>query len=128
MPEFIVRDMAQCDSKVFFPDDPSQVPQFNDCPRQSETTRHTIHAIVRLCAKCAEVWDEQERQIVAEGAHVSEPASWESKVSLEVSGVTRVSEEGHRALHRSGRIKEGNGLRSGRCAVSGSRQQENARC
>src|SRR5437899_12438788 len=99
MPEFIVRDMAQCDSKVFFPDDPSQAPQFNDCPRQSETTRLTIHSIVRLCVKCAEVWDEQERQVFAEGAHVSEPASWDAKVSLEVSSITRVSEECYSALY-----------------------------
>jgi len=27
--------MAQCESKVFFPDDPAQQPQFSDCPRQA---------------------------------------------------------------------------------------------
>lgn len=52
--------MAQCDSKVFFPDDPAQRRQFSDCPRQAETTRRTIHAVVKLCSKCAKVWDEQE--------------------------------------------------------------------
>jgi len=52
--------MAQCDSKVFFPDDPAQTPQFSDCPRQAETTRRTIHSVVKLCSKCAKVWDEQE--------------------------------------------------------------------
>jgi pimeloyl-ACP methyl ester carboxylesterase len=54
-----VPSMAQWDSKVFFPDDPRLTPQFNDCPRQAETTRRTIHSIVKLCPKCAKAWDEQ---------------------------------------------------------------------
>lgn len=91
--------MAQCDSKVFFPDDPGQVPQFSDCPRQAQTTRRTIHSIVRLCAKCAEVWDEQERQaITADAKAVLAPALPALKVSLEVAAVTRNREAGHRAL------------------------------
>ena len=99
MPDFIVWRMAQCDSKVFFPDDPAQLPQFSDCPRQAETTRRTIHSIVKLCAKCAEVWDELEREVVFDGvAPVLAPASRELKVSLEVSPVTRMSEAGHRVL------------------------------
>lgn len=53
--------MSQCDSKVFFPDDPSQPPQFNDCPRQAETTRRTLHSVMRLCSTCARAWDEQDR-------------------------------------------------------------------
>lgn len=34
--------MAQCQSYVFFPDDPTQPPQFSDCPRMAETTRRTF--------------------------------------------------------------------------------------
>src|SRR5215472_41962 len=56
--------MTQCKSKVFFPDDPTQPPQFNDCPRQAETTRRTAHSVMKLCATCASVWDEQDGQIV----------------------------------------------------------------
>jgi hypothetical protein len=52
----------KCDSKVFFPDDPGQAPQFSDCPRQAETTRRAYHSVVKLCSKCAKVWDEQEEQ------------------------------------------------------------------
>ena len=58
------KTMAQCNSKVFFPDDPTQLPQFNECPRQSETTRRTVHSVMRLCSICARVWDEQDVQIV----------------------------------------------------------------
>jgi len=58
----MVGRMAQCESKVFFPDDPAQPPQFTDCPRQAETTRHTsthaaqgvVTSTVTLCGKCAE--------------------------------------------------------------------------
>jgi hypothetical protein len=51
--------MAQCESKVFFPDDSTQPPQFNDCPRQAETTRRLSGMkVVKLCTKCAKVWDE----------------------------------------------------------------------
>jgi hypothetical protein len=62
--------MAQCQSIVFFPDDPSQPPQLGDCPRQAETARKTwrlgesergetriVMMVVRLCAKCASEWD-----------------------------------------------------------------------
>lgn len=61
-----------CESQVFFPDDPKQLPQFNRCPREAEMARHTrriairkseptlMHLVVRLCAKCAAVWDEQD--------------------------------------------------------------------
>jgi len=54
--------MGQCDSKVFFPDDPCLPPQFRDCPRQAVTTRRTFHSVVKLCSTCAQVWDEQEGQ------------------------------------------------------------------
>lgn len=99
LPEFIVRRMAPCDSKVFFPDDPAQPPQFSDCPRQAETTRRTIHSMVRLCAKCAEVWDEQEREVLTtEEDIVRGPALNAPELSLGVSPVTRTRELGHRAL------------------------------
>lgn len=64
--------MVHCQSQVFFPDDPKQVPQFNGCPREAETTRRTSRIVIRkhepkmmnlvvpLCAKCAAVWDEQD--------------------------------------------------------------------
>jgi esterase len=55
-----VPSMAQCNSKVFFPDDPGLAPQFNDCPRQAETTRRTLHSVAKLCSECVKVWDEQE--------------------------------------------------------------------
>ena len=53
--------MAQCESKVFFPDDPAQQPQFSDCPRQAVTRRKItgLSKVVRLCAKCAKMWEEQ---------------------------------------------------------------------
>jgi hypothetical protein len=45
--------MAQCQSYVFFPDDPTQPPQLSDCPRTAETTRRTfrrgVNVIVKLC-------------------------------------------------------------------------------
>ena len=62
--------MAQCESKVFFPDDPTQHPQFSECPRQAQTTRHTwrfgdramggppvVNSVVKLCCHCASIWD-----------------------------------------------------------------------
>lgn len=62
--------MAQCQSNVFFPDDPSEPPQFSDCPRPAETARRTwrrgepskgepriVISVVRLCARCAKEWD-----------------------------------------------------------------------
>jgi hypothetical protein len=62
--------MAQCESNVFFPDDPSQPPQFSECPRNAETTRRAwrlgsadrgepriVPSVVKLCAKCAREWD-----------------------------------------------------------------------
>src|SRR6516225_9963528 len=54
---FLLKTMAQCNSIVFFPDDPRQPPQFNDCPRQAQTTRRTVHSVMRLCSMCAKVWD-----------------------------------------------------------------------
>jgi hypothetical protein len=66
--------VAQCDSKVFFPDDLAQRPQFTDCPRQSQTTRRTfrigdktkgeppvVNYVLKLCPVCAREWDEQLR-------------------------------------------------------------------
>ena len=51
--------MAQCESKVFFPDDPVERPQFADCPRQAETKRRLSGMkVVKLCTKCAKIWDE----------------------------------------------------------------------
>lgn len=86
-------------------------------------------SIVRLCVRCAEIWDEQERHVIATGeAPVVASASCGAKVGLEVSSVTRMREAGHRALYPSDCIREGNEPRSSRCATSGSRQQENARC
>jgi len=106
VPELIVRGMLQCDSKVFFPDDPAQAPQFSDCPRQAKTVRRTIHSIVRLCARCAEVWDEQERQVSGtDAALVTAPFSNDPVANMEVPGITRISEAGHKALYRSGCIK-----------------------
>ena len=58
-----VKTMAQCNSLVFFPDDPRLPPQFNDCPRQALTTRRTVHSVMKLCSMCAKVWDEQDAQI-----------------------------------------------------------------
>jgi hypothetical protein len=66
-----VPHMAQCDSKVFFPDDPGQAPQFSDCPRQAETTRRAYHSVVKLCSKCAKAWDEQEEQLEVAAAACS---------------------------------------------------------
>jgi hypothetical protein len=54
--------MAPCGSKVFFPDDPRQQPQFSDCPRVAKTTRRTAHTVIKLCSTCARVWDEEDRQ------------------------------------------------------------------
>jgi len=64
--------MAQCDSKIFFPDDPAHRPQFSECPRNSETKRRTfrfgdpakgeppvINSVVKLCRVCAREWDSQ---------------------------------------------------------------------
>src|SRR5437899_9357419 len=51
--------MPQCESKVFFPDGSTQPPQFNDCPRRAETTRRLSgFKVVKLCTRCAKVWDE----------------------------------------------------------------------
>lgn len=62
--------MAQCQSNVFFPDDPSEPPQFSECPRPAETARRTwrrgdlakgepriVISVVRLCGRCAREWD-----------------------------------------------------------------------
>lgn len=91
--------MSQCDSKVFFPDDPAQAPQFSDCPRQAETIRRTSHSIVHLCAKCAEIWDEQDSEgIATDEGFVEAPASNAPKFGMGVSAVTPMGEARHRAL------------------------------
>jgi len=59
--------MAQCESKVFFPDDPKLRPQFTDCPRTAETTRRILHSVIKLCWTCARAWDEQD------GSHGTPP-------------------------------------------------------
>jgi hypothetical protein len=67
--------MAQCQSKIFFPDDPAKPPQFGDCPRLAETTRRTsmlrgnkvITSVVKLCSKCAKMWDEGDIKAKAAG-------------------------------------------------------------
>lgn len=55
--------MSQCQSKVFSPDDPAQPPQFSDCSRLAETERTIRGKVVKLCAKCAAVWDERGEMI-----------------------------------------------------------------
>jgi hypothetical protein len=72
--EMIVRKgpiaVAQCQSKVFFPDDPAYAPQFNDCPRPAETVRRTfrlgdrnkgepsvVNSVMKLCSICARALD-----------------------------------------------------------------------
>jgi hypothetical protein len=65
--------MAQCESKVFFPDNALQRPQFSECPRESVTRRRTwrfgdrekgepmvMNSVVKLCTRCAREWDEGE--------------------------------------------------------------------
>ena len=58
---------GQCQSKVFFPDDPAQTPQFSDCPRRAETERTIRGKGVKLCTVCAKVWDEHEARAKAAG-------------------------------------------------------------
>src|SRR5579859_2035794 len=122
--------MAQCDSKVFFPDDPTQPPQFNDCPRRAETIRRTSYSIVKLCAKCAEVWDEHDREGIATAeALVEAPASNAPKFSIGVSAITPIGEARHRALLRSYCIRRRNWAAGMSAAAQGSpRQQEHTRC
>lgn len=73
--------MAQCESNVFFPDDPLQPPQFSDCPRQAETVRRArrqgdpargepriVTSVVKLCAVCAKEWDAQMVEQAAKAA------------------------------------------------------------
>lgn len=77
--------MAQCQSHIFFPDDPMQSPQFSDCPRVAETRRRTFRMVLangkpvvnlvvkKLCGTCAKEWDEQttegiERRVKLMGA------------------------------------------------------------
>lgn len=98
-PTLSFRGMAQCDSKVFFPDDSGQAPQFSDCPRQAVTARRATHSVVRLCAKCAEIWDEQASHVTAtDEAPVAVSVSRGASVRLEVPAVTRIREAGHRVL------------------------------
>lgn len=76
--------MAQCESYVFFPDDPSQPPLFSECPRQAETARRAwrrgdpargepriVTSVVKLCAICAKEWD---AQMVEEAAKAAKAA------------------------------------------------------
>ena len=73
--------MAQCESKVFFPDDPLQPPQFSECPRQAKTARRAwrlgdpakgepriVVSVVKLCAVCAKEWDAQMVEEAAKAA------------------------------------------------------------
>lgn len=65
--------MTQCQSPIFFPDDPKQKPQFSPCPREATTSRRTtrpgnktkgepavVSYVIRLCAVCARQWDQNE--------------------------------------------------------------------
>lgn len=55
--------------------------------------------MVKLCAKCAEVWDEQDREDMAtDEALVEAPASNAPKFSIVVSAITPIGEARHRAL------------------------------
>lgn len=67
--------MSQCESKIFFPDDPKIPPQFSPCPRQATTSRRTtrlgdkakgepalVSYKVKLCSVCAKHWDEAEKE------------------------------------------------------------------
>lgn len=47
----IVHFHGSTQSKVFFPDDPTQPPQFNGCLRHAETTRHTVHSVMKLAPR-----------------------------------------------------------------------------
>jgi hypothetical protein len=64
--------MGQCESCVFFPDNPAYMPQFNGCPREAATRRRTfrfgdhsngepivLNFVVKLCGVCAREWDQQ---------------------------------------------------------------------
>jgi len=86
--------MAQCQSNVFFPDDPSQPPQFNDCPRQAETSRRTwrrgepsrgepriVVSVVRLCARCAAEWDAHPAQHHSDSSPSSQQPSAHEKIA-----------------------------------------------
>ena len=56
--------MAQCECKVFFPDEPPQRPPFSDCPRRAKTTRIVpgTSKILKSCSNCAKVWDGQDHE------------------------------------------------------------------
>ena len=86
----LLKTMAQCNSIVFFPDDPRQPPQFNDCPRRAQTTRRTVHSVMRLCATCAKMWDEQDARILPSRsnrtAHHRAPIPAAEQVLAPVSG------------------------------------------
>jgi hypothetical protein len=62
--------MTQCESKVFFPDNPEQPPQFSDCPRGAVMSRKVpgTSEVLKLCAKCAKMGDEQGGKAKATGA------------------------------------------------------------
>jgi hypothetical protein len=75
---------GQCQSHVFFPDDPALAPQFGGCPRRAETTRRTlrlvsrgnneasmVNSVVRLCGVCAREWDAQARDEAQVGRKIN---------------------------------------------------------
>jgi hypothetical protein len=102
--------MAQCESKVFFPDDPGQRPQFTDCPRQAETARHAsrqttqgvLTSTVKLCGKCAKVWDGQDTHCMASASR-----QWSESLSAKVAmtGTARPrSDAQHTQVHPTQRL------------------------
>lgn len=70
-----LKGLNQCESRVFFPDNPAQLPQFSDCPRQAVTERRTtrhgdtskgepavVSYVVKLCDICAKCFDEADKE------------------------------------------------------------------
>ena len=60
----------QCQSKIFLPDDAKQRPQFSECPRPAPAARKMPgkSQTLKLCAKGAKMWDEQDEKPKAAGA------------------------------------------------------------
>jgi hypothetical protein len=54
-PNFIVRGMLQCDSKVCFPDDPAQAQQFSDFASSQNCTAHNPFHRKALREMCGSV-------------------------------------------------------------------------
>ena len=52
--------VAPCESRLFSPMIPHSRHSFSDCPRLAETERRTGGKLVKLCSKCAKMWDEHE--------------------------------------------------------------------